>query len=361
MTLFRKGGMRNPALWILLPAAFAVRIYSVDAHRVEDGYSRGVYPHIAGFLRSLTGKAPVSLGDILYLILVVGLVVSLLQGIGIWRERGWKGLLQAGALPKALTFLLAVYVVFNLAWGLNYDRLGIAHQLELPLRDTDTTGMAAMADELLQQTNRYASASERLRSVGSPELVGRTVEAYEKAATVLPFLSYHAPSVKASLYGSIGNHLGYTGYYNPFTAEAQLNDAIPHVLKPFVLCHEVAHQLGYARESEANFVGFLAARSSNDSLLLYSAFFDMFLYTNGALFAMDSVRARQNLKRLDTSARRDLKELREFRLRYQGPVERVIDAVYDRFLKWNRQPQGRASYSQVVQWLLAYRRKNGSL
>jgi hypothetical protein len=361
MSAAGRSPFRNPVLWVLALAAVSIRWFSSDPSRVEGWYSGRVYPPVSRFMRGLTGSLPVSLGDVFYGFLVVWLLWLTVRAFRNLRREGWGLFFKKSFWGRSLTVLLAFYVAFNLSWGLNYDRLGIAHQLGLEPEVSDTAGLKGLAEELLLATNRYASASDTLRSLETEDLVRRTLLAYREAQRGFPFLGYHPPSVKASLFGPLGNHLGYTGYYNPFSAEAQLNDAIPRVLKPFVLCHEVAHQLGYARESEANFVGFLAGRSSNDSVFLYSAFFDMFLYANGALFAQDSAQSRRNLALLDTAARRDLAELRAFRQRYQGPVERVIDVVYDRFLKWNRQPQGRASYSQVVGWLLAYRRKNGSL
>lgn len=352
---------RTPLIWTLAAAAVGIRFFSADPQRVERFYSDGLYPGLSRLMRAATGLLPFSAGDLLYGALILFILWRVVRSLRLIGARGWKALLSDGRAGRFLTFLLAVYVIFNLAWGLNYDRLGISHQLGLAFEESDTAGLQALAEDLLQQTNLHASVAERLRVTGTEELKRRSVAAYAKAGGRLRFLAYGPVSVKTSLFGSIGNHLGYTGYYNPFTAEAQLNDAIPPVLKPFVLVHEVAHQLGYAHESEANFVGFLAARASEDSLLLYSAHLDMFLYANAALFWSDSLQARRNLELLDTAARRDIAELRAFRIRYQGPLEKAVDMLYDRYLKMNRQPDGRASYSMVVRWLLAYRRKEGGL
>ena len=58
-------------------------------------------------------------------------------------------------------------------------------------------------------------------------------------------LKYHFRSAKPSLFSYIGNYLGYTGYYNPFTGEAQVNTTVPLFIQPFTTCHEMGHQLGY--------------------------------------------------------------------------------------------------------------------
>ncbi len=57
----------------------------------------------------------------------------------------------------------------------------------------------------------------------------------------------------------LGNYLGFTGYYNPFTGEAQVNTTVPQFLLPNIALHEMGHQIGYAKEDEANFSAYLAA------------------------------------------------------------------------------------------------------
>ena len=90
------------------------------------------------------------------------------------------------------------------------------------------------------------------------------------------FPQYRTAAIKTSLWGWLGNYLGFYGYYNPFTGEGQVNTTIPKFLQPYITCHEIAHQLGYAKENEANFVGYLAAASSKDAsfftqfILIYS-------------------------------------------------------------------------------------------
>lgn len=118
-----------------------------------------------------------------------------------------------------------------------------------------------------------------------PEIFAQAQAAYlQSTAAGFSFLAYNTKSVKRSMYGRMGNFLGFLGYYNPFTGEAQLNLTMPRFLIPFVTCHEIAHQLGYASESEANFVAYLAAVRSPDTLFRYSTYFDLFNYANKELF-----------------------------------------------------------------------------
>ena len=60
--------------------------------------------------------------------------------------------------------------------------------------------------------------------------------------------------------------MGFAGYLNPFSGEAQVNDNTPLLGTAFTTCHEMAHQLGYAPEKEANFIGYLACISNEDPI-----------------------------------------------------------------------------------------------
>jgi len=57
------------------------------------------------------------------------------------------------------------------------------------------------------------------------------------------------------------SYLGIGGVYFPFTGEANVNISMPHTSIPFTACHEMAHQIGFAREDEANFIAYIACKN----------------------------------------------------------------------------------------------------
>ena len=354
--------VRNNAILLFLAAIVPViHLLSLDDEWVEAHYSAGIYPHIGGFLRAAFGWIPFSMGDMLYLLIIAIMVSLLFHGILSVKKNGWSAPLQWRYLKAALILIIGSYLAFNILWGLNYNRLGIAHQLDLVRDDMDTAQLRLLTTRLRDKTNGFSSHEGLLTDIPTERIFQGAVDCYARAEAEFPFLRYRHPSVKRSVFGVIGNYLGYSGYYNPFTAEAQINDAVPNVLHPFVACHEIAHQIGYAREDEANFVGFLAARMSADTAFLYSAYFDMFLYANAALYRMDSTAANMNMRSLRPEVQRDIVKLREFRIKYQSPVEKFIDAAYDRYLRMNQQPEGTLTYSRVVRWLMAYMQTYGDI
>ena len=111
-------------------------------------------------------------------------------------------------------------------------------------------------------------------------------------------------------------------------------------MQPFTTCHEIGHQLGYAKEEEANFAGFLAAKSSPDPAFRYSVYFDLYLYAARELYARDSMALIPFRESLKPDVRQDLRDLQDFYMKYQNPFEPVIRRLYGKYLRANRQPQG---------------------
>ena len=185
--------------------------------------------------------------------------------------------------------------------------------------------------------------------------------AYTRLPSFYPFLKYQPVSVKPSVWSWLGNYMGFTGYYNVFTGEAQVNTLVPKFLQPFTTCHEVAHQLGYAKEMEANFVAYLAATASQDTLLHYSVYLDMFMYSNRNLFMSDSVAAKEFIEILIPAVKDDLKEWRTFNKKHRNPIEPVFRWVYGKYLEGNQQPQGVFSYDEVTGFIIAYYKKYGRI
>jgi hypothetical protein len=356
--------LRNRKVLISAAAVIIIiRIFSSNGYWVESGYSSGFYSLFSAILRFLFGWIPFSLGDIIYLVAGCWLFWKLLKNTGLL----FRGKLSWRILLKKISYLIAgfvfIYIIFNLFWGINYNRKGIAYQLDLAQLHYDTTDLKVLQDLLLQKVNSSKISLLR-QGKGYPsnnELFRRAENCYTEVSKKYSFLRYKNPSVKSSLYGWFGNYLGFTGYYNPFTGEAQVNTGVPRFLIPFIATHEMAHQLGYAKENEANFVGYLAGINSSDTLFHYSVYFDLFVYANREVFYFDSTYSRNALQQLDPGVISDLRELAQFDRNHRSFLEPAITWMYGNYLKMNQQPQGIRSYNAVIGMLIAYYKKYGSI
>ena len=356
----RKPLQRHKNLWICALLLVAViKIFSSNKNWIGSLYTSGFYFFFSKFLRLLFGWIPFSIGDILYLGVGCWLLWKLIKNIRLIVKKEINGktiLLKILNLILALTF---VYIIFNVFWGINYDRAGIGRELSLTNMRYDTSELLVIRQLLLQKVNSSKSSLTHNHEFypSKNELFKKAERSYQEAQKEYPFLRFERLSIKSSLYGRLGNYIGFTGYYNPFTGEAQVNTTVPKFLQPYIATHEMAHQLGYAKENEANFVGYLAAVNSTDTLFHYSAYLELFLYANREVYYFDSASSRKSFELLIPGVKKDIAELRRFNLDHESFIEPWITWLYGKYLKLNQQPQGMHSYNAVVGMLIAYYRK----
>lgn len=358
------GGLMKAWSWILLIiAAITIKFVSTEPLWIEEKYSTGLYPLISKVQRSIFGWIPFSVGDLFYAFLILIIIFKTVQFIKyIYRKKINRQYLLNG-LKQVLFFFLFVYVFFYGLWGLNYNRKGISYQLNLEVRKYTVQEIDTITNLLQRQLNFYAdtiSLMQRDSFNRKKTLFEKATEAYLYANNSYPFLSYEPQSIKPSLFSYLGNYFGFQGYYNPFSGEGQVNTTIPRFLEPFVSTHEVAHQLGYAKENEANFVAFIACKSYPNNTYRYSMYFDMYLYAITELDKRDSVLARSYNENLHPQAKKDIDEYRRFLMKYRNQVEPIISWIYDGYLQANDQPEGKKTYNMVVAFLIAYYKKFGA-
>ncbi len=330
---------------------------------IETYYSSYFYLFIADCQRFIFGWLSFSFGDILYTCIIIYSFILLIKCFKciLKKQVNWQLFVQ-GCL-KLIKILLWVYIIFNVFWGLNYNRLGIAHQLNLKETQYSTEELKDLTCDILEKMNesRVVLGDSNYRYPANTLIFHQAFNAYQQTKNSFSFLNYQHFSVKPSLLTSVVSYAGYSGYYNPFSGEAQLNTDLPKFTMPFVTCHEMAHQLGYASESEANFVGFLAATHSGNNLFIYSAYFDIFMSANNELFGKDFYAAYLNLKQINSLVKKDRKTYRAYIMGKQNNLQPVIHQLYDQYLKANQQKSGINSYNEVVGWLINYKKKYGKI
>ena len=148
--------------------------------------------------------------------------------------------------------------------------------------------------------------------------------------------------------------MGYSGYLNPFTGEAQVNDLAAHYSFPVTAAHEVAHQLGYASEKEANFIGFLATYHHKESYFKYSATLFALRYVLKEVRQLSPERHKEYTQQLRAGVLQNYTEAFEFWSQYENPMEEVFKNSYDTFLKANAQEGGIQNYDYVTGMLIYY-------
>lgn len=349
--------------WVLLIVfAILIKWSSYYPDWVERNFTYGVYPFISNIQRFLFGWIPLSIGDLFYTFLGLVVLFRLYRFFKLLFQKKLTRNYFAVGLQQAIFFFLFVYVFFNVLWGLNYNRRGVAAQLGLEVKRYSLEDLDTLTGAIQAKLNAYAmtvTSGQRDSLNSKKRLFREACAAYQGASDKFHFLRYTPRSVKPSLFSYLGNYLGFQGYYNPFSGEAQVNTTVPRFLEPFVTAHEIGHQVGYARENEANFVAFLACENSGTPGFKYSMYFDLYNYAIREVYRRDTALGRSYQEKLHPQVKEDIKELRDFFLQYQNPVEPIIMWGYGHFLKANNQPGGKETYNEVVAWLVAYYKKYG--
>ncbi|MDC6367598.1 MULTISPECIES: DUF3810 domain-containing protein [Flavobacteriaceae] len=323
---------------------------------VEQYYSNGIYPIIAKVLRALFGWIPFSFGDLLYTALVV-LAIRYLY-------KNWKNIRKKPSyfLKDVAVVLSIAFFAFHFLWGLNYYRQPITWKMGVE-KEYTLEELEDYTRYLVERTNKYQKAitGDTITPVKIPysrkEIFKKTEEGYATLMQTYPYFEYKNPSLKASIFSIPLTYMGYGGYINPFTNEAQVNGVTPLFRLPTVSGHEAVHQLGYAAEDAANFIGFLVTIQHKDPYFKYAAYHHALGYCLSDLARKDEDKSKELIALLHPGVKKNFQELREFWENYENPLEPMFKAVFNTFLKANNQKEGIKSYHSVVGLMISYQKK----
>jgi len=350
-------------LWLLTlaPLSLVFLLYAGFNPDFAEWYALNLYRPVSVALNKITSLVSfMSLGEAFLVICIPVCIFLLVRFVYRVIKRREKGRTIAAFLLNALCLLSVVVFLFVSLEGMNYKRRPFIYN-EYPF----TTQREYSAEELEEACLYYAESAGYYRELvaeksgvallsGSfSEISGAVADAYttlsEKYVTITDGYSGAKP-VFFSVFMSMAN---ITGVYSPFTAEANVNTEIPGYTIPFTAAHELAHLQGYMREEEANYLAFLACSCSENTDLLYSAYFNAYIYTSNALYSVDRDAYLRVRKKLSEDVASDLKANNEYWHGYDSFVADISDTVNDTYLKVNGQTEGTDSYGNVAE-LLAF-------
>lgn len=343
-------------IFILGLTLYLLTLFADHPQAVEHYYSQGLYRGVCMILHPLFNLFPFSVGDLIYVTVSVLLVYVLFLIIKRLFKKQFRQALYT--LLKLIIGIEGGIVIFYLFWGLNYFRPAASVRLGLTDTTYTITDLKAVTLTLIDSVNKTRqklSAADFKKPNDS--IYSAAVYAVEKLSDSSAQFKTFSPGVKPSMLTFVINYLGTSGYYNPFTAEAQINYQMPVYVRPFVACHELSHQVGFGPEDEANFAGFLAGIKSNDKLLRYSAYYTGMTEFMYALRDVDTTSFKLFKKRISKNVMADLKAERSYWQYYEGRLDAISSVFYDRFLKVNNQPQGLSTYNQMITLVMAWYKK----
>lgn len=335
----------------LLLVAVAIFIFGFFPEAVERYYSQQLYPIISSAQRCISSFFPFAIGDFLYALLIMYVLKTIV--IFISRQKKTKKDYTAFGF-KCVNFLLITYISFKLLWGLNYARPRINKQLQISNKPYQKEQLLKLNVFFLQKLNALGKAVDSNFNYTPKELEDIAATAYNQLAQTKPFFSYKYNTVKPVTSSWLVSKTGIEGYYNPLSGEANINQRLPNFVLPFVTCHEIAHQLGVAKEDEANLVGYLTAIHSNNVQFQYSAYYNMLRYVLFEIRMKYPEDYNDTIAKIPNSILQKFKIEKEFWAKYNGAMSVYMGKTFDKILKLNNQQKGIKSYQDIVLWLVNY-------
>lgn len=346
--------------FFLLVQILFLQIIPFFPEYVEQFYSNGLYPIIATFSRIVFGTIPFSVGDFIYFI-VISLIV-----IWFWKKRkSWKQVWKNNIL-SILSFVSVFYFLFHILWAFNYHRQPLFEKMALQKEYSDAD-LLAFTKKLITKTNAVQgqiTKNDSLKVVfpySQEQVFEMNMNGYKNLSNQYPYFTYNYLSTKKSILSLPLAYMGFGGYLNPFTNEAQVNYLGPMYSFPMTTNHEMAHQMGYASESECNFIGFLASVKNNNLYFQYSGYSMALRYCLSNWQVRNEKVFKQLLKTVHPGILKNYKESDHFWKQYETPIETGFHAFYDNFLKLNQQKDGMEGYSKFVNLMVNYYKKDNRL
>ena len=308
---------------------------------VERWYSRGLYPRLQPLVTrasSITGVAVLDVAAALIVVCAVAAAVRTWRGtpLRIWVK---------GAAGTLIVSSAAVYLWFLAFWGLNYRRLPLEQKLAYDQSRVGRDPALQLAQLAVDQANglvMQAQSTDGVDDVGlakSMAEVERWLGASRTAIVAQP---------KRSLLTWYFRNAAIDGMTDPFFLEIILNPDLLPSERPFTLAHEWAHLAGYADESEANFIAWLACvRGAPEAR--YSGWLAAYQYLAAVLPRDDRKVLRA---RLSPAVSADLAAASARVARANPTITRAARGAYDSYLRANRIEEGIANYGVVARLML---------
>ena len=360
------------AIWLLM--ALAILVFSFFPQAVAFYFSFGLFQYMGLGLRSISGAFKRPIGEYVYLILIIILIINVILSIyklknKINAENFKIYLLLFG--KHIILKLVQLYVVFMLLWGLNYQKSSPAQSFDLHLNTSYTeVQLDSLSLDLMKELNKtrqiLSDSDIQNREVG--QVFSRSILDYEQLKSKFPQFHLDKPVLKAAAFPRWGDYVGYLAFYQPITGEAIVRTDVPRLTLPYTSCHELAHQIGYASEAEANFIAFVVANESSDALLRYSMLLQIFTYCQSEHLGLIAKTCNfekwkkivnRNKDMLDPKVITDRKKIKDFFIQRQHLLLPASTSLYDQFLQWNKQSKGIKSYDEVLLWVIAYKKQSG--
>ncbi len=279
-----------------------------------------------------------SIGDIFYFLIIIILIIFLYKNLSYYLAN------KNHFLIDFFSTLSVLNIFFQVSWGLNYHSQPIELKLNLKKEYSIEELEKSISYLILKTNNLYNNLSKnKTLPIRFP---------FNKNEARILLADSKKNIVKNSIWSDLLSYMGYSGYLNPFTLEAHVNENIPMMSYLTTIAHEQSHQRGIARENESNYWAFIKTTKNDNNYIKYAGYGFALRYCLSDLYRRNGKKATILSKDIKAGVRKNFQEVDDFWKKHQNPIEPIFKKTYDSFLKINDQNLGIKSYNLVVNLII---------
>ncbi len=315
-----------------------------------------VYPYVTRMLQTALAEWSSGVTFCLWQLLAIVLVLGLLASIVLMIVFRWNPIQWLGWVAATASILLFCHTAL---YGLNGYSGSIAKDIRLDMGEYTQQELEAatvyyrdMANTLSTQVSRSGGEPQFSDFDTLAQMAGQGFDrlVYDRSYSI--FAGSTLP-VKKLGWADMYTSMGITGFTMSLTGEAAVNPQIPAISLPFTMCHEMAHRMCVATESDANMAAYLACHIHPDAQFRYSGYFMAYRYCYNALNAYAPAAAQKIAQGASRELAQDIASYNLFYAEHKDEkAEKVADTVNDTYIKLGGDERGIASYGAVCDYLV---------
>ena len=311
----------------LIPQILLLNFIKNNPSIIDNYYPDYFYSNILKINSFIYSSINIPVGEILYVILIITLIYL------VYRVFSFK----LNDSVNLLAYISIVYFIFYSFWGLNYFKTSISYELNIK-NDYEFEELDNTLNFIITKINEEVPLLQDFNELDFFEITS-TTNLNVKQSLAPTYLLFQTVS----------------GHFIPFTSESVINFNIPKIDLPVVIFHEYAHQMGYADEAEASFIGFMKAVESNNANVRYSGYFNALLNLLNEINKNHKEELEDYTSKLNERVISDINYYMEFWSKYSNNYfDKVQKYIYDLYLKSNNQEAGIMTYNKVSNFIIDY-------
>ena len=313
---------------------------------IKDGYARFWY------------LFPFSVVEWFYVAFILVVIAWVAVVIHRLRTRPERGHTAYGGLLGLACLCFTVWGITCVLWGVNYYADGFQEKSGIYAQPVTVEELERVATYFAENVGELADQVERdengVFAVDRDDIFAESTAVYENISQEFPFLAREDRVPKKMFFSRLFSAMNFTGFYFPFTGEANVNVHAPGCMVPATIAHELAHQRGIASEQECNFLAIAASTASDSPVYQYSGYLMGYIHLGNALYRADRDRWEQVYALLPEEVVADLRYHSAYWDQFEGLTAQVSQQIYDTTLRSYGEERGIQSYGTVVDLLVAY-------